>query len=143
LGYRGSVAIRTSDGTAGAAAWELIAPATRSISVQEVLVVLAAATASTFGLGRPAAKGVTPTTPVVLLDERGSDGPLATRVAVAWATGPTVPTQFYRRTSLPGTISAFQLWTFPNGLIVPAGLSLVVWNIGTNGVADVHAVVQE
>ena len=141
--YRGSVARRTSDGTTGAAAWELIAPATRAISVREILVILAAATASTFGLGRPAAKGITPTAPVLNLDEQGSIDPLTTSTAIAWGTGPTAPAQFYRRTSFPAVISSFTLWTFPNGLIVPAGLTLVLWNLAANGVVDIHAVVQE
>lgn len=140
---RASISRRTSDGTNGAAAYELIAPATRSIRLLEMLISLAAATASTYGLGYPAAKGITPTTPASAISEGGSPSPMVTATALAWATGPTLPTGFFRRISFPATIASFIPWTWSNGLVIPAGSSIVLWNLAANGVVDVSVVVDE
>jgi hypothetical protein len=139
---RGSLARRTSDGTNAAAAFELIANTIRGSYLKEMLVTLAAVTASTYGLGRPAAKGVTPTAPVTVLSESNHDAIGAT-TAIAWGTGPTVPAQFMRRVSFPATVSSSILWTFPEGIFIPAGQSLVLWNLAANGVVDVSVVVDE
>lgn len=146
MAQRGSISRRTTDGTSGAAALELIAhSAGNGINVREFSVYLAAATASTYGLGRPAAKGITPTTPVQLLadDSISTSANMATTTAVAWGTGPTAPTQFYRRISFPNVIGSYVTWTFQNGLFVPAGGSLVLWNLALNGVVDVNITVDE
>jgi len=140
---RASIGRRTSDGTSGAAAYELIAPSDKTALLRELTVSLAAATASTYGLGRPAAKGITPTSPVALLLESGSDKPPATTTAVAWGTGPTVPAQFFRRVSFPAVIGSTIVWTFAGGIPVPPGTTLVLWNLAANGVVDVSAVVDE
>ena len=58
------LAARTSSGTSAAAAWEIRTSANVRARIMELGVFLAAATASTYGLGRPAAIGVTPTSPV-------------------------------------------------------------------------------
>lgn len=141
---RVSLSVRTSDGTNAAAAWEIITGATPGrAKVLEVGVFLAAATASIYGLGRPQAVGITPTSPVDFLREDLSDA-LATGVvqsALAWGTGPTVPTAFLRRVALPATIGTGIIWTFPEGLVIPVSSSLVLWNLGTNGVVDAYAVI--
>jgi len=142
---RGSIARRTTNGVDASAAYELIAPPVRGAWLRELLVTLAAATASTYGLGRPAAKGVAPTTPVRLLNESGGD-PMAVEstTAIAWTTtAPTVPAQFFRRVSFPATVSSSILWVFVNGLYIPGGETLVLWNLATNGVVDVTAVVDQ
>lgn len=137
--------VRTSSGTAATAAWEIRAGATPGrVRLMEIGFFLAAATASIFGLGRPAAIGDTPTTPVDFLDE-DSDDVLAAAViqsALAWGTGPTVPAAFLRRISLPATIGAGVIWTFPTGIVIPVSESLVLWNIGTDSVVDAYAVVE-
>jgi hypothetical protein len=103
-----------------------------------------AATASVFGLGRPAAIGVTPTSPQTFLDEQdGNGGTGATTAAVAWGTPPTVPTNFFRRVSLPATIGAGVIWTFPRGLRIVLSSSIVLWVIATASVVDVYAAVDE
>ena len=102
-----------------------------------------AATASVFGLGRPAAMGITPTTPVTLLAEDTGDPVATVKTALAWATKPTVPTAFLRRVSLPATIGAGMIWTFPFGLIIPISFSIVVWNITAVSLADIWVVVDE
>jgi len=137
---RGSLGVRTITGTTGAAAYELIAPA--GCILREMLVTLAAATATTLGLGRPAAIGVTPTSPVLIPFEYGS-GNLQTKTAVAWGTPPTIPASFYRRIGFPATIGSSINWTFERGLYIPAGGSIILWNLASNGVLDVSVEVDE
>jgi len=139
-----SASQRTASGTAATAAWEVRSTSTNKPKIMEMGLTQNAATASVFGVGRPAAIGLTPTTPVTFLDEQDGNGPTGlTTCAVAWGTGPTVPTNFFRRLSLPATIGAGFIWTFPRGLGLPVSGSIVIWNIATSSVADVHAVVDE
>jgi hypothetical protein len=140
--YSGSQ--RTSSGVAATAAWEVRSTSTNKPKVMEVGISQNAATAGVFGLGRPGAIGVTPTTPMTFLDEQDGNGPVGlTTSAVAWGTGPTVPANFLRRVSCPATIGAGVIWTFPRGLGLPVSGSIVVWVIATAPVADVWAVVDE
>lgn len=136
-------AARTSDVTSGNSCWELIAGATQRIRLRELAIFLAAATASTYGLGRPAAIGVTPTTPVLGQAEDPADAAAAAKTAVAWATRPTVPTSsiYIRRFSMPAAIGAGIIWTWPDGpgLVIANGASLALYSLATNGVIDVHA----
>lgn len=141
--FRASIARRTSDGTIAAAALEIIAPTSHSLLLREVSLTLVAVTASVFGLGRPAAKGITPTTPVQFMMEAGSDKACRATTAIAWGTGPTVPAQFFRRASLPAAIGALATWTFGNGLIIPANFTLVLWNITANSLVDVNVIAEE
>lgn len=141
---RVSLGVRTSDGTSGAAAWEIITGATPGRArVIELGFFLAAATATTIGLGRPQAIGITPTSPVDFLAEDPNDV-LASGVvqsAVAWGTGPTIPTAFLRRIALPATVGAGVIWTFPEGLVIPVSSSLILWNLASNSVLDAYAVI--
>lgn len=140
-----SLGVRTVNGTDAAAAWEIRAGATPGrLKIMEMGIFLAAATASIFGLGRPAAVGITPTTPVNFLQEDPNDV-LAANVALsalAWGTGPTVPTAFLKRISLPAVIGTGVIWTWPKGLVVPASESIVLWNLGTNAVVDAYAIIE-
>jgi len=139
------LAVRTTGTGSGAAAWEIRTGATpgrwRLIELQ---IFLATAVASVFGLGQPAAIGVTPTSPVDFLNEDPNDV-LATGVvqsALAWATGPTVPANFDERISIAGTIGNGGIFTFPQGIVIPVSNSLVLWNITANGVVDATAVLE-
>jgi len=113
----------------------------------EMQVSLAAATASTYGLGRPAAIGVGPTSPVTLLSmytTGDASGEIQSKTAIAWTTtAPTIPAQFFKRIGFPATIGASILWTFDEGLYIPAAGTIVLWNLATNGVVDVSAIVRE
>lgn len=126
---------RTSVTTTGAACLEIICDAEESFLLTEMRITVP--TISTFGLGFPAAAGITPTTPVLLQPEnyRPIAPTAGTTVAVAWGTGPTIPAFFYRREQ---TTDQAIVWNFERGLIIPAGLTLVVWNLATNAVADVN-----
>lgn len=141
----------TTATAAAAAAWEVRSASTNKPKVMEVgLSQNVAGATAVFGLGRPAAIGITPTTPVTFVDE--SDGGTAvtdnaptglTTCAVAWGTGPTVPVTFLRRVALPAAIGAGVIWTFPRGLGLAFSAGLVVWIIATAVATNVWAVVDE
>lgn len=139
-----ALANRTSSGTTGAAAQEIIAGANNAYRLIELGISINAATASVFGYGTPGAKGVTPTSPVTVLAEDGGNTTAgATTTALAWATPPTVPANFLRRISFPATIGAGTIFTFPRGRTVLKTVTDVIWNLTTNSVADTWIVVDE
>jgi hypothetical protein len=138
-------AARTSNVTTGAACWELRSSATDRVRVREIGITLAAATASSFGLGRPAAIGVTPTSPVTVVAEDTGEPTGTAQTALAWGTGPTIPAVFLRRIGFPATIGSGIIWSWWNGpgLLIPVSSSLILWNLATNGVSDVYVVLDE
>lgn len=140
-----SLGVRTVDGTAAAAAWGIRTGGTPGrAKLLEIGFFLVAATASQLGLGRPAAIGTTPTSPVDFLPEDPNDV-IASGViqsALAWGGAPTVPAKFLRRISLPATIGTGVIWTFPKGITIPVSSELVLWNIGTNSLLDAYAVLE-
>jgi len=139
-----SLATRSTVTTIAAANEEVRTAATDRASVMEIGIFLAAATASVYGIGRPAAIGVTPTSPITVLAEDPASPAGTVTTAVAWGTGPTVPANFFRRIALPATIGTGVIWTFPRGLVIAVSSSIVFWNITTNSAAvDNHVVVDE
>ncbi|MDI9847382.1 hypothetical protein QM467_04815 [Rhodoblastus sp. 17X3] len=139
-----SLANRTTVTTTGAANLEIIAASGVGFRLLEVGITINAATASAFGLGVPAAKGITPTSPVtVLAEDQNNTTAGNTQTALAWGTAPTVPAAFFRRVSLPATIGAGIIWTFPRGIMVPKNTSLVLWNLSAVAAADVWVVLDE
>jgi hypothetical protein len=137
-----SVANRTTGTGAGAANLEIISSATIGYRLLELGFTLNAATATAVALGAPAAKGVTPTSPVTLLaEDAGNTTAGSTQTALAWGTGPTVPVTFYRRASLSNVVGSGMILTFPRGLIVLKNTNLVFWNITTVSAMDVWVVV--
>lgn len=133
-----SLANLTTGTTAATAALEVRTTSTDRTALLELGAWLNAATASVYGLGRPAARGVTPTSPITWLaeDENAPAGTVQT--ALAWGTAPTVPGNFFRRVGLPATIGAGFLMAFPRGLICAVSASFVLWNIGTDGAVNTH-----
>lgn len=138
-----SLGVRTSNVTIANACLEIRTAATDRARIMEMGIFMAAATASTFGIGRPQAIGITPTSPVTVLSEEFADPAGTVTTALAWGTGPTVPTAFLRRVTLPATIGAGVVLTFPRGLIIPISSSIVVWNITGTGVSDIYVVIDE
>lgn len=135
---RCEIANRTSGVSSASPALELIAGAS-GLSLATVEIFMAAATASLYGLGFPAAKGVGPTTPVAGICEDNFNQVVLGKTALAWGTtAPTAPTAFVKRTAFPATISASSKWEFKNGLYIPPGATLVIWNLAANGVIDVN-----
>lgn len=139
-----SVANRTTNTTTGNACLEVIASANTAYTMLELGLMINAATATALGFGSPGAKGVTPTSPVTLLaEDLGNTSTGLTTTALAWGTGPTIPTNYYRRCTLPGTIGAGVIWTFPRGIRVLKNTSLILWNLSTTSAFDVWVVVDE
>jgi hypothetical protein len=126
-----SLSQNTTVTTTGAACGDLRAAAANSPKVMEIGINLAAATASTYAIGR---SGNTPTqtSPVLLQAENPGDPAGNSGVAVAWSVAPTTPAQFFRRIGLPATIGTGVIWTFPRGLTLAAAATLLIWNLATN-----------
>ena len=130
--------------TSGAPSFDIKASATNSPKVMEWGINLGAATASTYGLGRPANDGsVAQTAGLALLAENPGDPVGQSTTAVAWGTAPTVPTTFLRRCYLPATIGAGIIWTFPRGLTLPVSKGIVCWNIAASSALTHHWVVAD
>jgi hypothetical protein len=135
---------RTTATGAASPSWEVRSSSTNKPRVMEVGISQTAATAGVYGFGRPAAIGITPTTPQNFVAESDASAPTSQTVAaVAWTTAPTVPANFNRRVSCAGTIGVGIIWTFPRGMDVAASNSVVIWIIATAPVCDVWAVVDE
>jgi len=132
-----SLANLTTNVTAANAALELRTTATDRVRVEEVGLSLNAATASTFGIGRPAAIGITPTSPITWLAQDPASPAGTAQTALAWGTGPTVPANFFRRWNLPATIGAGFIFFFDN-LWIAVSSSIVLWNIATGSAVNVH-----
>ena len=139
------LAVRTLIGTTAAASWEIRTGSTPGRwRLMQLEIFLAEATASVFGLGRPAAIGVTPTTPVDFDPEDPNDviASGAIQSALGWATPPTVPAKFIKRLPAPATVGSGIIWTWPEGLVIPVSSALVVWNITANALADMKAILK-
>jgi hypothetical protein len=140
---RYAMADRTSNVTSANACFEIRTTTTDRGFILEIDISLATAVATVIGIGRPAAIGVTPTSPKTVLPEDTGNPAGTITTAVAWGTGPTVPTNFLRRWSFPATIGSGVLLTFPIGLVIPVSSSLVLWNITGGATLDVSIVVDE
>jgi hypothetical protein len=138
---------RTTNVTNNNSAIEVRAGSVKGFTIWRIKVELAAATATTLGLGIPAAIGVTPTAPVGLTlmqdvgDTQPADG--LTTTALAWGTSPTNPTTFVERISLPAAIGAAREIFFTDGFYVAKGSSFVVQNLAANGALDVTFEISE
>jgi hypothetical protein len=139
-----SLATNTTVTTTTAPAYDAKASSSNQPRVMEFGINLGAATASTYGIGR-SANTPTQSGAVTVLAENYNDPAGQTTTAVAWTTAPTVPANFFRRISLPSTIGAGIIWTFPRGLILQsAGPSFTLWNLAVNSAStNVHIVVDE
>lgn len=135
--------VRTTNTTINNAAWEIRTAATNAPRLMELGIAIAAATACTFGFGRPAAIGVTPTSPQNFLAENTGDPTGIATSALAWGTSPTAPAAYHRRVNFPATIGSAIIWTWPRGFVVPVSSSVVVFNITASAAADMWAALDE
>ncbi len=142
MGRRMSIGRATVSGSNNAPAVEIIATS-RVLRIFEINISLEAATASIFGLGRPAAIGVTPTTASFFTDEDRLTAAVFAHWATAWGTPPTIPSVFLRRMSLGAAIGNSGTWTFAGGLAIPRAASVVIWNQAANSLADVNFIAEE
>lgn len=138
-----SLANRTTGASSGTPALELITSSTDRPRLIELGFFVATATASAYAMGRPAAIGVTPTSPITLLAENPSDPAGKCQTALAWATPPTAPTTYMRRHYLAASAGLGITWFFPYGIVIAVSSSIVLWNLQANSVADCHVVVDE
>ena len=135
-----SIADQATPSGSGAALWEIRTTATDRAALVELGMSNATditPSAEIFKIGRPAARGITPTTPLTVLAE-DENAPVGTvQTAKAWATGPTAPANFFR-IFRNFHFNAIQ-WVFPLGLLMAVSASFVIW-ISTVGTATAHEV---
>jgi hypothetical protein len=132
----------TTGTTAATAAYELRTASTDRGKVERIGIVLRAATASRYGIGRPAAIGVTPTSPATWLALDPADPAGTVQTALAWGTGPTVPANFFKRILLAVNSEGIIL-TFPDLLAIAVSSSIVLWNITATAVCHVNVMGEE
>lgn len=119
--------------TTGHPCWGFVAQPDENPIIYELHIDLVTGVASTYGFGRAAVAGITPTTPVAV--QPHSPANITTGKSTCqllWATEPTIPAQFFRRKSLPATVGSGVIWTFPGGIAIEASHEVVVWNLATN-----------
>lgn len=137
---------RTSVSTINAAAHTIVTSATLRALVLEAGVFSPGAVLSVWGLGRPAANGVTPGTQNLFQTEDLSAGVPAslTNGVLTWTTSPTNPTVAMRRWGGPATIGVGIIWTFPRGILMKVSDNFVLQNLAANtGFADSYFSIDE
>ena len=139
-----SLAQRTTVTTITAASWAALSPATNEAAVMEWGYFNGAATACVVGLSRTANTPTLTGGVAFLAEDEGRPAGL-TQSAVAFGTAPTVPAQFFRKFSLAALVGAAVVYTFPRGIVLPAGgQAICAWKITANSaVVDIHCVVDE
>jgi hypothetical protein len=136
-----STAQRSTALTTGLASLSIITASSDRASILESGIFLAAATASVFALGRPAASGVTPTAATALQAEDAGAPTASTTYCLAWGTAPTAPTIALRRWSGPATIGTGVIFTFPRGIVIAVSSNYVHHNLAATVAAADHYVV--
>ena len=123
-----SIARLISGTTISTACYELRTASTDRARILRWDTNIQSSATATFGLGRPGAIGVTPTSPVAWLAHNPADPAGTVLTALAWGTGPTAPTNFFilETFTLSSVRSQFQ---FPVPLVVGVSNSIVVWNV--------------
>jgi hypothetical protein len=126
-----SAAVLTTNQTNNQALVEIIASSSFGYKLLEVgLSVAVITSASTVGLGIPAAIGITPTTPAAFVFEDGGNSSTpGTTSALAWGTSPTMPTVQERRATFTATVGVGAVWTWPRGLPVIKARTLTMNNV--------------
>lgn len=139
----GSLGLRTSNVTIANANCELRTTAGVQARLLEFSLIQLTGTASSYGLGRPAAQGVTPATTSTFQRDDSNIPVCVTTVSLTWGTSPTAPTNYHRRTNTAATIGVGIVWTFPRALIIPVSASLVLFNITATVALDVNLAIDE
>lgn len=142
-----SVAVRSPSLTAAGALADIRTAATDRCFLRELgISVGVAGAAPTVGLIRSATIGTASATAVGQADDT-ADPAGTVLMGSAWSAAPTISgTPLYlRRITLPASLGAGWVWTWPPGeeLVVPISSSLLVWMIGlsaaTATAVDVYA----
>jgi len=133
-----TTAQRSTALTTGLASLSVITPSTSRAAILESGIFLGAATASVFAIGRPAAVGVTPTSPTAPTPEDAGSPAAVSTYCLAWGTAPTAPTIALRRWSGPATIGTGVIFTFPRGIVIAISQNYVHHNLAATVAASDH-----
>jgi hypothetical protein len=136
--------LRTTNVTSANAALEIIGSNTTRTKIYEIGFTLVTAVATTLGLGRPQAVGVTPV-PVLVQPEDPNDVAGISAGSLSAGTSPTTPLIFLRRFT-GSSIGQGAIWTFPKGIVLAtSGIlrNLVLFNITGGATLDVYFVAEE
>lgn len=136
--------LRTTNVTSANAALEIIGSNTTRTKIYEIGATLVTAVATSLGLGRPQAVGITPV-PVLVQPEDPNDVAGITAGSLSAGTSPTTPLIFLRRFTGSAIGQGF-IWTFPKGIVLGiSGItrSLVLFNIVGGATLDVYFVCEE
>lgn len=120
------------------AALEFIAAASRGFYLRGINAVNTGGTFSPMAVGRPAAKGITPTGLVSFEGYNQDAYPFRkslAQVATGWTTGPTAPTTYLGWVALPGAVGAYVAWTPTTPIYCGPGQSLVLYNVSPGNTA--------
>lgn len=139
------LAQRTTQTTATNPAWEIRSTSGNKPKILQLELSQVTAVAGGYGVGRPGAIGVGPTSPQTFVDEGDGNGATGlTTAAVAWGTtAPTVPANFNRRYTIVAGIGGGFVAIFPGGFGLPVSGSVIIWLTATAPVCDVSACVSE
>ena len=136
-----SCAFVTTNTISGNAAFELRADASyQEPNILEIQITPITPTTSVVGFGKPAAPGAYPTTITEGAQDDMALPNTTVSIATAWTTGSSSPTNFMRRSTIANTTAIF---TFARGLIVPAGNTVVLWNLATNDTFNISLIYDE
>ena len=137
--------VRSTNVTSAQAVLEIIA-GIKGCRVKNMDFTVASAVTGVFGVGRPAAAGITPTTPVPFLPVDGIGDRSLSSVALAWGTSPTAPVVFYARATVPATIGDFNDLinsSKQQGIWIPPSTTLTLHNITGGPTLDVSIEIEE
>jgi hypothetical protein len=135
----------TTNVTINNAAFEILGSTVIRARIMEMGLTMGAAGNSTFGLGYPAAQGVTPGSLGTVDQDDPADPAPATRVARSWATSPTAPA-VYKRLFSWTSFGQGGIFVFPKGLVLStsgAKNSLVLFNVTATVAINGYIVVEE
>lgn len=131
---RYSVGFTQSAKTVGTMIVQLRASSTKPARVFEIGLSASTAVACDLGLIRSATVGATFTS-ITPLGEDPGFASATTVLDTAATTAPTVGTVYLRRLNLPATIGAGVIWAFPQGIVIPVSIGLLLWNVTGTGPA--------
>jgi hypothetical protein len=132
----------TTGTTIATAGYELRTASTDRGKVERISIFIRAATASTFGIGRPAAIGVTPSSLATWLVLDPAEPAGTVQSSLSWAIGPTAPANFFKRIQLAVNSEGIIL-TFPTLLVIAVSSSIVIWNITAVAASHVNVMGEE
>lgn len=137
-----SANILTVNQGAATPAVELLTTSTDKPRILSIEINPEAALGGVLGLGIPGAAGIGALSYTTLLPEDPADPNCTVKYATQWSTGPTVPSNYFRRASFPTFAAMGIIWQFPKGLIMAANTSMVLWNIAAGDVFDVRVIME-